>query len=74
MADWYDKDDIKAGKSRAAKAALIEGYVLPLYPLNQSGGHGRRGHGPLNQSGGHGRQASTTRIQSLKRSIDKVLN
>ena len=60
MADWYDKDDIKAGKSRAAKAALIEGYVLPLYPLNQSGGHGR--------------QASTTRIQSLKRSIDKVLN
>ncbi|KAG7266473.1 hypothetical protein CRUP_028422 [Coryphaenoides rupestris] len=25
VADWYDKDDNKAGKSRAAKAALIEG-------------------------------------------------
>ncbi|XP_030204440.1 uncharacterized protein LOC115537014 [Gadus morhua] len=26
VADWYDKDDNKAGKSRAAKAALIEGF------------------------------------------------
>ena len=39
VADWYDKDDNKAGKSRAAKAALIEGYVLLLYRLNQSEGH-----------------------------------
>ena len=46
VADWYDKDDHKAGKSRAAKAALMEGYVLPLYLCiypsvspHQSGGH-----------------------------------
>lgn len=24
---WYDPDDSKAGKSRTARAALIDGYV-----------------------------------------------
>lgn len=28
LSSWYDPDDNKPGKSRTAKAALIEGYVL----------------------------------------------
>lgn len=27
LAGWYDPDDNKAGKSRTAKAALIDGYA-----------------------------------------------
>lgn len=28
LTSWYDPDDTKAGKSRTAKAALIDGYCL----------------------------------------------
>lgn len=28
LAGWYDPDDNKPGKSRTAKAALIDGYVI----------------------------------------------
>lgn len=28
LTSWYDPDDSKPGKSRTAKAALIDGYVL----------------------------------------------
>lgn len=34
LASWYDPDDNKAGKSRTAKAALIDGYDLNLIILS----------------------------------------
>lgn len=30
VASWYDPDDSRAGKSRTARAALIDGYVSAL--------------------------------------------